>query len=217
MTAVQPPSTGAPWAPLSVDDLTALFGDVAARWWLSGGVALEHWLGEPIREQSNIDISTLPGDLATIMGALPANLHAWAVLEDGLIAFADVPADADLQTIGIHDADRDVWVLQVHVEDGTADRWLYRRDPRLGIPWDEAVLDVGGVPTGAPGIQLLWKTLRPRPQDEVDRDAVLPALSEEERARLERDTLSIHPHSTWAIHARSPFAPAKASWNRKKR
>ena len=216
MTPVQPPSTEGPWAPLSVDDLTALFGELDARWWLSGGVALEHWLGRPIREQANIDISTLPGDVSTIIGALPAHLHAWAVLEDGLVAYGEVPADADLQAIGVHDPERGVWVLQINVEDGTAERWLYRRDPRLGLPWEEAVLDVKGVPTGAPGIQLLWKTLRPRPQDEVDRAAVLPALTDEQRARLERDTLSIHPHSTWAIHVRSPFAPAKASWNRTK-
>ena len=217
MTSVQPPSTDAAWSPLTVDDLAALFGEVDARWWLSGGVALEHWLGEPIREQANIDISTLPGDVATIVAALPEPLRAWAVLDEGLVAFEDVPEGADLQTIGVHHPERDVWVLQVNVEDGTADRWLYRRDPRLGIPWDEAVVDVNGVPTGAPGIQLLWKTLRPRPQDEVDRAAVLPALTDEQRARLERDTLSIHPHSTWAIHVRSPFAPAKASWNRTKR
>lgn len=214
--SAQPPRTDGPWAPLSVDDLVGLLGDLDARWWLSGGVALEHWLGQPIREQANIDISTLPGDADAVLGAMPDGLDAWAVQDEGLVAYADVPAGADVQTIGIHDPARGAWVLQVNVEDGTPDRWLYRRDPRLGIGWDEAVLDVRGVPTGAPGIQLLWKTLRPRPQDELDREAVLPHLSEDERTRLTRDILSIHPHSTWAIHFRSPFAPAKASWNRKK-
>ncbi|MDO5535660.1 MAG: hypothetical protein Q4F65_13550, partial [Propionibacteriaceae bacterium] len=95
MTPVQPPSTDAPWAPLTVDDLAAVFGDLDARWWLSGGVALEHWLGEPIREQANIDVSTLPGDVAAVVAALPDHLRAWAVLVDGLVAFSDVPAGAD--------------------------------------------------------------------------------------------------------------------------
>lgn len=105
-------------------------------------------------------------------------------------------------------------MLQVNVEDGTPTRWLYRRDPRLQLPWDQAVLDVGGIPTGAPAVQLIWKALRPRPQDDADKDAVLPALPDDERARLERALLSIHPHSSWAIHVRSPFAPGKSSWNR---
>jgi hypothetical protein len=76
------------------------------------------------------------------------------------------------------------------------------------------VLDVDGIPTGAPEVQLVWKALRPRPEDDLDKDAVLPELSAEARAWYERSILSVHPHSSWSIQVRSPFAPAKASWNR---
>jgi hypothetical protein len=57
--------------------------------------------------------------------------------------------------------------------------------------------------------------LRPRPEDDLDKDVVLPQLSDEARSWFERAILSVHPHSNWSIHVRSPFAPAKASWNRK--
>ena len=60
-------------------------------------------------------------------------------------------------------------------------------------------------------------TLRPRPEDELDKDAVFPKLSDEARAWWERAILSIHPHSTWSIHVRTPLTPAKASWNRPRR
>lgn len=209
------PSPDAPWDALAVPAVADLFRRAEVRWWLSGGVALEHWLGRTIRERENIDVSTVATDLRALLASLPAGLSAWADLGDGLVAWGEVPVDADVHHVDVHDDERGVRLVRVHAEDGAPTAWLYRRDPRLHLAWDKAVLDVDGVPTGAPVVQLVWKALRPRPVDEVDKDAVLPALSEEDRAWWERAMLSIHPHSTWAIHVRSPFAPAKASWNRK--
>ena len=71
------------------------------------------------------------------------------------------------------------------------------------------MLDIDGIPTGAPEVQLVWKALRPRPEDDVDKDAVLPGSPTRRVAWYERAILSIHPHSTWAIHVRSPFAPGE--------
>jgi len=147
---------------------------------------------------------------------LPAGFTAWAPAgEDAVIPWADAPDDADVQPVRIQDERSGAWVLQVNVEDGTEHAWLYRRDPRLQLPWDRAVLEVDGIPTGAPEVQLVWKALRPRPEDDLDKDVVLPQLSDEARSWFERAILSVHPHSNWSIHVRSPFAPAKASWNRK--
>lgn len=216
MTSRPAPSSEAPWDALTIPAVADLFRDAGVRWWLSGGAALEHWLGRRIRERENIDVSTVPTDLPALLATLPAPFSAWAELGGELVPWAEVAPDADVQHVDLHDDERGVWVLRVHAEDGAPKAWLYRRDPRLQLAWDKAVLDVDGVPTGAPVVQLVWKALRPRPVDEVDKDAVLPELSEEDRAWWERAMLSIHPHSTWAIHVRSPFAPAKASWNRKR-
>jgi len=218
MSAASAPTPQTRWEPLTPDAVAALFDGTGARWWLSGGVALDRWLGRPIRERQNIDVSTIPVDLDALLAGLPAPLSAWVPDgEEAVKPLAEASEGEDLQPVRLYDADADAWVLQVNVEDGAPKAWLYRRDPRLQVPWDLAVIDVDGIPTGAPELQLLWKALRPRPEDEVDKDAVLPELAEEARARFERDILSIHPHSTWSIHVRSPFAPAKASWNRSKR
>lgn len=211
------PSDSTRWAPLAVAELGDLLAPVATGWWLSGGVALDHWLGRPIRERSNVDVSVVPTALGALAAALPGALTPWVTLGDELVPLADAPAEADLQPVRLYDAAKDAWVLQVNIEDGTEQAWLYRRDPRLQLPWSRAVLPVGGVPTGAPEVQLVWKALRPRPEDDVDKEAVLPALSDEARAWWERTILTVHPHSVWAIGVRSPFAPAKASWNRRGR
>lgn len=211
------PTADAAWEPLAPAAVAELLADVPGRWWLSGGVALDQWLGRTIRERPNTDVSTTPADLGAVIEALPAGYSAWAPGDDGaVIPWADADLETDLQPVRIRDDRTGAWVLQVNVEDGTERAWLYRRDPRLQLPWDRAVLEIDGIPTGAPEVQLLWKALRPRPEDDVDKDAVLPGLPAEAQAWFERAILSIHPHSTWSIHVRSPFAPAKASWNRRK-
>lgn len=206
------------WEPLTPERVAELLKGTSARWWLSGGAALDRWLGEAIRNRPNIDVSTIPADISQLIEALPARYSPWVPRgEDAVMPWSDAAEDADLQPVRILDEETGAWVLQINVEDGIPRAWLYRRDPRLQLPWDRAVLDIDGIPTGAPEVQLVWKALRPRPEDEVDKDAVFPKLSAEARAWWERAILSIHPHSTWAIHVRSPLTPAKASWNRPSR
>ncbi len=211
-------ASATPWQPLEPTAVAQLLAPASVRWWLSGGAALDRWLGAPIRERANIDVSVTAGDLAALAASLPAGFSAWApgAGDDEIVPFAEAPADTDLQPVLIRDDDRGAWVLQVNVEDGAPRAWMYKRDPRMTLPWDRAVLDLDGIPTGAPEVQLVWKALRPRPEDTIDKDAVLPTLSDEAVSFYETALLRIHPHSTWAIHVRSPFAPAKASWNRRK-
>ncbi len=207
------------WAPLDAAGVAALLADSPVRWWLSGGAALDRWLGSPIRDRRNIDVSISASDLPAFVAALPAGMTAWAPSEqdDVFVPFGEAPADVEPQPVLVRDDAQDAWVLRVNVEDGAPRAWVYKRDPRLQLPWDRAVLDIDGIQTGAPEVQLVWKALRPRPEDDLDMRAVVPELSDEARAWYERAILSIHPHSSWSIHVRSPFYPAKASWNRKKK
>ncbi len=211
------PSLDTPWTRLDAASVADLLADTEARWWLSGGSAYDQWRGEPLRERDRTTISTVYTQLDDIVGSLPDGMSCWARIGDELVRWSDLPDGADIPSAWIFDAAMDAWVLQINLEDGTADRWVYRRDPRLQLPWEKAVLDIDDIPTGAPEVQLVWKALRPYPDDEADKDVILPALPEEARTWWEKAILSIHPHSTWSIHVRSPFAPAKASWNRTRR
>lgn len=209
-----PSTPDSAWAPLTPDEVSALLGATGARWWLSGGAALDRWIGKPIRSRENIDVSTTAGDLSALVGALPDRYSVWATGDGGLVPWEGAPADVDLQPVLVHDEESDAWALQINVEDGAPRAWVYKRDPRLTLPWERAVLDINGIPTGAPEVQLVWKALRPRPEDDVDKEAVVPTLSDDARKFYETALLRIHPHSSWSIPIRSPFAPAKASWNR---
>lgn len=208
------PTLVTPWQPLSTPAVAELLAGTSGRWWLSGGAALAHWYGEAIRPLPNIDISTTPGELPALLDALPQGLSAWIPAGDDVAPWQDASPADDVQPVRIYDEGRDAWVLQVNIEDGADAAWMYRRDPRLQLPWDAAVLDVDGIPTGAPEVQLVWKALRPRPEDDIDKDAVFATLSPEAVAWWERAILTVHPHSSWSIQVRSPMFPARASWNR---
>lgn len=203
------------WASLTSAEVSAMLKAAPVRWWISGGVALDLWLGAPVRERRNIDVSVVRTDLRQLLAFLPENLEVYAVRDEELVSFSDVALDDEVQPVYVWDRLKAAWVLRINVEDGAPRAWVYKRDPRLQLPWDQAVLEIEGLPVGAPEIQLVWKALRPRPEDEDDMNAVVVKLTAEARAWYERAILAIHPHSTWAIHVRSPFAPAKASWNKK--
>lgn len=195
--------------------MAGLLADADSRWWLSGGAALDRWMGAPIRERENVDVSTTMADLPALLAVLPATYSAWAPDgDDDVIPLAECDEDANLQPVLIRDDAADAWVLRINLEDGAPRVWVYRRDARLQLPWDRAVLDIGGIPTGAPEVQLVWKSFSPRPEDDLDKEAVVPQLSAESRAWWEQALLRVHPHSSWTIPLRSPHFPARASWNR---
>ena len=73
----QTPDAATQWAPLAVDQVVRLMGDGNARWWLSGGYALDRWVGASLRQRVNIDVSTTECDLPRLIAQLPAGCSAW--------------------------------------------------------------------------------------------------------------------------------------------
>jgi len=62
------------------------------------------------------------------------------------------------------------------------------------VPWGEAVLTSGsGVPYLAPHLQLLFKSVRPRPKDTADAEQVIPLLEEAHRSWLANQLEADHP------------------------
>ncbi len=89
------------------------------------------------------------------------------------------------------------WLLDVLIGDGDDHEWVYRRDPTFRLPWTWAVHhDAAGLPYLAPGLQLLFKSVAPRPRDDLDAREVVPSLAAEQIAllgvRLPRDHVWQH-------------------------
>jgi Aminoglycoside-2''-adenylyltransferase len=190
-------SLGGLWAPLSVWDVGLLLRSCPARWWLSGGWAIDHWLGRVTRAHADIDISTLRSALATVLDVLPAHLEPFAAMQGRLHPLASRIDDPSLRNIWLRDETSGRWAMQVNLEDGDQEVWRYRRDSRLMLPWAGAVRQVRGIPTGSPVTQLLWKSPRPRAQDDADLAVALPELTPAERVWVAEAIRLAHPSSPW--------------------
>ena len=186
------------WEPLSVAEAGALFSACPARWWLSGGWAVDHWSGRTTRRHGDIDVSTLRPDLPALLDRLPPHLRPFGALGGRLLPLAEC-VDA-VHNVWVRDGCR--WVLQINLEEGDGTGWRYRRDPRITLPWDRAVALVRRLPTGSPATQLLWKARYPRPRDEHDLDAALAALTADDRRWLRTAVATAHPESPWASDPR---------------
>jgi len=191
-------SAGHRFAPLPLVDAVALFEGAPFRWWICGGNALDLHLGRSWRSHGDLDLGIVRADA-------PA-LHDWLEGWDLQVAAAgsltrwngrDLDADANENNVWARDG-AGPWRIDVTVGAGTADRWIYRRDPAITRPWVEAVLrSAGGIPYLAPEIQLLFKSKNHRPKDDVDADLVIPELGDERRRFLAAHLPREHP---WREH-----------------
>jgi len=88
-----------------------------------------------------------------------------------------------------------LWEYDVLLSPGTADEWIYKRDPTLRLPMAEALWERDGVRYIQPEIQLLYKAKSPRPKDEADFLTTLPHLDGRRRAWLREALRKTSPPS----------------------
>lgn len=176
-----------PWEPWPLDRVVAAFDRAPFRWWISGGHALELHLGRSWRVHADTDVGILRADAPAahaFLSTLDLHLAAAGVLSpwDG----RPLDAAAHENNVWGREQPGGPWVLDLTIGDGDDDRWRYRRDPTIELPWADAVLHTDqGVPYLAPDAQLLYKSATPRPKDDLDAAEVLPTLDPRRRARLD--------------------------------
>lgn len=203
------PRTVTPWGtwdPAGPDEVAALFRTGGAPWWIAGGYAIELAVGRPVREHGDIDVLVLRRDQLMVQRVLagwdwhaadpPGTLRPWRPGER-------LPA-------GVHDiwcrpgADRP-WRIQVMLDESDGDRWVSRRDPRVGRP--VACLGrrtVTGIPYLAPEVQLFYKARSARPKDEADFCAALPVLTPFRREWLRRALMLAYGGHPWCPRLQAP-------------
>jgi hypothetical protein len=180
-----------------VSSVAALFGDLRARWWLSGGVALDLWLGHTTRPHGDIDVSVLRADWQALARALPPTLEAHAALGGEIFPLPGGPTFDSIRNIWVADTRLRRWVLQVNLEEGDQSHWRYRRHAAIHRRWPDAVIRRQGVPIVNPAVQLLWKARDPVAKDEADFAAVEPFLAADDRLWLAGAVAAAHPLSPW--------------------
>jgi hypothetical protein len=90
------------------------------------------------------------------------------------------------------------------VLDRDADRWLFRRDHRIGGPVADLGVERNGFPIVAPEVQLLFKSKGRRPKDERDLARALPLLDDRQKEWLRAALTITDPENPWLERLRDP-------------
>jgi len=189
------------WNPLSTDEVKRLFRSAERPYWISGGWAIDLFLGKSTRPHDDIDISIHRDD----------QLHFQNVLSDWDIRASDPPGSGRLRPWSsgeflnppIHNLwcrknSTGPWNLEVMLCKFENDEWVYRRNPKIRGPissfgWQKE----DGTRVIAPEIQLLYKSRSPRAKDNQDFENCVQKFSKEKTQWLHEailvDSGSSHP------------------------
>lgn len=178
---------GYDWAPLGVKEICDLFGDWPGSWGIAGGWALDLHLGRQTRRHDDIDVLLPLGDQGLLHERLGPEweLH---LAEGGVLTRLHPAHRLTAETdIWVRRDAGAPWAFQVMLIDAGGGEWSYRRARSVKRPVGGLFLRTAdGVPYLRPEVQLLYKgggrTIREK--DERDLGALLPALTEGERAWL---------------------------------
>lgn len=183
------------WRPLTLAQVVELFSKAPFRWWVSGGHALELFVGDSWREHEDLDVGVARSALDALRSLLVGwELHVAARGELAPWRGEALDVGKGQNALWGRRAETKSWQLEVLLSEADATHLQYRRDQSIRLPWSEAVLtNHDGVPYLAPHFQLLYKSTTPRPRDHEDANHVIPKLSAAQKAWLAEKLPATHP------------------------
>lgn len=186
------------WAAWHPQDLATRIGGIAAPWCVVGGWALDVWHGVETRVHEDLEFTILRSDLPLFREALGG--LAIFTAHDGAVAPLPTGLDppTDVSQLWCWDRAASSWRVDMMLECGSRETWVYKRDPRLTCPRNAIVAETAdGIPYLRPAAVLLFKAKYQRPKDEIDFQNALPKLTTAERIRLGTWLETTHPGHDW--------------------
>jgi hypothetical protein len=176
MAALEP-SPFANWATTTPADAASWFSSLTVPWWVAGGWALDLFLGRQFRAHGDFDVGVLRRDAPQ----LHATLSNWEIFEaqnSTLLQLRHgVAPRQDVNSLWCRPAGSVLWSVQVLLDAGDTQFWVFRRQPQIRRPLNEVIHRTPqGLPYLAQEIQLLYKARSPRPRDQDDFAHVVPHL-----------------------------------------
>jgi hypothetical protein len=192
-----PPGVDA-WRPWSPDQAAKTLADIGAPWYVAGGWALDLWRGRQTRPHDDLEVAIVRSQFEIFRSCLQGfDLFAVGSGEvTALPATADPPPDK--HQVWLLDRPTCVWRMDIFLEPGDVETWVYRREETIRRPRSEMTgVTAGGVPYLKPEGVLLYKAKAVRAKDEADFAACAPLLGEEARRWLRQALQRAHPGHRW--------------------
>jgi hypothetical protein len=170
-------------------------------WGFCGGWAIDLFLDRPLRPHKDVDVAVLrrhqlplqqllTGEGWTLDVAFKGGLTPWTTGE-----FLELPRHG---IWGRHDSFQPSF-LEILLNEATDTSFLFRRNTSISLSLEQAFLPTqSGLPILAPEIVLLYKSGESeRPENRSDMEAVLPALSHQQRQWLNEALTAFSPQHQW--------------------
>lgn len=193
------------WRPHTPADVADLFAGYPGLWWVAGGWALEAFTGVR-RDHDDTDAAVLRDDLSLLRRHLAGRLDVWTAAagalrpllpDDDPDAGPDVVLPTGCGQVWTRRSATSPWEYDVLLSPGTPDEWVYKRDPALRMPMEQALWSRDGVAYLQPEIQLLYKAPGLRPKDQLDLERTLPHLDAARRGWLADALTRTLPGHPW--------------------
>jgi hypothetical protein len=182
-------------------DLADLLRDFGRPWFVSGGWAIDLFLGQVTRPHSDIEVGLYRDD----QHALRAHLAKWTIDQAVDGPFVPWPPGEPLAQ-QVHQLratrpDARPPEFEIFLNEHTPTHWLTRRHPDLARPLNQVwFTSPVGLPTLLPEIQLLYKAKYLRDKDRQDFAHATPRMTAPQRAWLKDALTLVHPGHEWLAH-----------------
>ncbi len=186
------------WDPWHPNELFLRLQTVEAPWYVAGGWALDLWHGFETRRHEDIEIAVLRSDFGAFRRKLPemqffcAGGGQFHRLTPGF-----EPPDS-VHQVWCLDARTRRWKLDIMLEQGTVEKWVFRRNDEIWRPRSEMIGKTSdGLPFLNPAGVLLFKAKQQRAKDELDFARAVGKLAGGDRRWLRAALERAHPGHEW--------------------
>ena len=179
----------------ALHDAVARMHGYGRPWAIAGGWAIDLFVGRQTRRHSDIDIATLRSDQA----ALRAHLGDASVakVQSGVLSEWRFGETLVLPVHEVHATWPDGTSIEFLLNEGDAERWVFRRDARVWLAFDRAFLRRDGVPYLAPEIALLYKSKDPSVTNRGDLLASVEHMDTDQQRWLRDAILLLNSSHPW--------------------
>lgn len=183
------------WTPAEAAERLAAAGVV---WWVVGGWAVDLFLGEQTRPHEDLEIALSRHDFPRL-GQHLDSMEFFVAGSGEIRALSDAGEWAnDMHQRWVLEPEVQKWRLDVMLQPGDAETWVFRRDESITAPRVDMIgTTPEGIPFEFPHGVLLYKAKAARPKDESDFAACLPRLDDRSREWLADALASVHPGHPW--------------------
>jgi hypothetical protein len=185
------------WRAWHPREAAAVLSGLDIAWCVVGGWAIDLWLGRETRAHGDLEVAIARGDFERMRAQLRGYvLHSVGDGEVRLLADdADPPADSHQNWV--LDPRANEWRMDVMLEPGDAQTWVFRRDESIRATRASMIGTRDGIPFLKAHGALLYKAKRAEPKDEHDFAVCAPRLDGDERAWLIDALGRVHPGHAW--------------------